>query len=84
MGIFDSELAEIKAGLTENDMVISTWSSELYEGSTVKLRDEKGETGTEGEIQTEEMTETENAGGEQPDSSSDALPLGPVTDTEEE
>lgn len=84
VGIFDSELAEIKAGLTENDMVISTWSSELYEGSTVKLQDEKGETGTEGEIQTEEMTETENAGGEQPDSSSDALPLGPVTDTEEE
>lgn len=41
VGIFDSNLAEIQSGLTESDLVISTWSSELYEGSTVKLKNEK-------------------------------------------
>ena len=41
VGIFDSSLAEIQSGLTESDLVISTWSSELYEGSTVKLKNEK-------------------------------------------
>lgn len=43
VGIFDSSLAEIQSGLTESDLVISTWSSELYEGSTVKLRSEETE-----------------------------------------
>lgn len=41
VGLYDSERAEILSGLEGDEMVISTWSSQLYEGSTVKL---KGET----------------------------------------
>ncbi len=52
VGIFDSNLAEIQSGLTESDLVISTWSSELYEGSTVKLR--SGETEGQADRQAEE------------------------------
>lgn len=83
VGIFDSELAEIKAGLTENDLVISTWSSELYEGSTVKLKDDSEGTGTDADMQTEETADKETDGREQPLSPSYALPLEPVADAEE-
>ena len=83
VGIFDSELAEIKAGLTENDLVISTWSSELYEGSTVKLKDDSEGTGTDADMQTEETADKETDGRGQPLSPSDALPLEPVADAEE-
>ena len=83
VGIFDSELAEIKAGLTENDLVISTWSSELYEGSTVKLKDDSEGRGTDADMQTEETADKETDGREQPLSPSDALPLEPVADAEE-
>lgn len=40
MGLYNTELAEIKSGLTAEDLVISTWSSQLYEGSTVNLKGE--------------------------------------------
>ena len=83
VGIFDSELAEIKAGLTENDLVISTWSSELYEGSTVKLKDDSEGTGTDADMQTEETADKETDGREQPLSPSDVLHLEPVADAEE-
>lgn len=43
VGLYDSELAEIKSGLTGDEMVVSTWSSQLYEGSTVNLREEESE-----------------------------------------
>lgn len=52
VGIYDSERAEIKAGLTGDELVISSWSSQLYEGSTVML---KG---------SSESSETEAAGPE--------------------
>lgn len=55
VGIFDSNLAEIQSGLTESDLVISTWSSELYEGSTVKLKNEKTD-------EQPDRQQTENAG----------------------
>lgn len=38
VGLYNTELAEIKSGLTADDLVISTWSSQLYEGSTVNLK----------------------------------------------
>lgn len=47
VGIFDSELAEIQSGLSDSDLVISTWSSELYEGSTVRLKEEETESAEE-------------------------------------
>lgn len=40
VGIYDSDKAEILSGLTYDDMVISTWSSNLYEGANVKLMDD--------------------------------------------
>lgn len=45
VGLYDSENAQILSGLSMDDMVISTWSSDLYEGATVQLRQEsEGET----------------------------------------
>lgn len=41
VGLYNTELAEIKSGLTADDLVISTWSSQLYEGSTVNLKGEE-------------------------------------------
>lgn len=38
VGLYDSEIAEIRSGLTADELVVSTWSSQLYEGSTVKLK----------------------------------------------
>jgi len=43
VGIYDSEYAEILSGLTADDLVISTWSSNLYEGAEVRLRDEEAQ-----------------------------------------
>lgn len=40
VGVYDSELAEIRSGLNADELVVSTWSSELYEGSVVKLKNE--------------------------------------------
>lgn len=40
VGLEDSEHAQIISGLSEDDMVVSTWSSNLYEGAKVSLRDE--------------------------------------------
>lgn len=40
VGVYDSELAEIRSGLDADELVVSTWSSELYEGSVVKLKNE--------------------------------------------
>ncbi|MCB7317339.1 efflux RND transporter periplasmic adaptor subunit [Lacrimispora sp. 210928-DFI.3.58] len=40
IGLYDSEYAEILGGLSADDLVVSTWSSNLYEGATVQLRGE--------------------------------------------
>ena len=62
-GIFDSEKTEVISGLTENDMVITTWSSELYEGAQVQLPSEAASEGGEAQTgeQEEETTQTEQA-----------------------
>lgn len=36
-GIYDSETMEVLSGLTPEDQVITTWSSELYEGAQVRV-----------------------------------------------
>ncbi|SCI44726.1 multidrug efflux system subunit MdtA [uncultured Clostridium sp.] len=43
VGLYDSEKAEILSGISEDDMVVSTWSSNLYEGARVQLREESGQ-----------------------------------------
>lgn len=39
-GIFDSDILEVKSGLSMDDMVVTTWSSELYDGAEVRLKGE--------------------------------------------
>lgn len=43
VGLYDSERAEIVSGLNGDEMVISSWSSQLYEGSKVNIKGETGE-----------------------------------------
>lgn len=57
VGIFDAEKTEVISGLTADDQVIVTWSSELYEGSQVELAgadETTGETADETEEQAAE------------------------------
>lgn len=37
VGLSDNEYSEIPSGITANDQVVTTWTSELYEGSKVTL-----------------------------------------------
>ena len=49
VGIYDAKKAEIRSGLNASDEVITTWSSELYEGSKVQIAEENaGEAGSTG------------------------------------
>lgn len=50
VGIYDSERAQIRSGITMDDMVITTWTSELAEGAAAELKEETAEAG---ETQTE-------------------------------
>lgn len=45
IGLEDSEHAEILSGLTGEEMVVSTWSNNLYEGAKIRLKDESQEEG---------------------------------------
>ncbi|MCD8222258.1 MAG: efflux RND transporter periplasmic adaptor subunit [Clostridiales bacterium] len=40
VGLYDDENAEIISGLETTDMVVSTWSSNLYEGANIRLMSE--------------------------------------------
>lgn len=42
VGLYDSQNAEILSGLSGDDLIVSTWSSNLYEGARVQLRGEDG------------------------------------------
>lgn len=56
VGLYDSEYAEILGGLEQDDMVVSTWSSNLYEGAVVQLKEE---TQKDTEAETQKDTEAE-------------------------
>lgn len=43
VGIYDSEYAEIRGGLSADDLVVSTWSSNLYEGAMIQLLDSENQ-----------------------------------------
>lgn len=38
VGLYDSDWIEIKSGLETEDRVLTTWSSELYEGTKVRIK----------------------------------------------
>ena len=47
VGIYDSERAEIVSGISEDNLVITTWTSELTEGALVTLKEAAAEAKTE-------------------------------------
>lgn len=54
VGIYDDKRIHITGGVQPEDLVICTWSSELFEGSTVRLATETAaETETEAETQAQ-------------------------------
>lgn len=53
VGIYDSENSQITSGLTTEDDVIVTWSSELFEGSQVEIFDAAAGTEDAGETAAE-------------------------------
>jgi RND family efflux transporter MFP subunit len=65
VGLADADYAEIQAGITAEDQVITTWTSELYDGSKVTLADASGEESqaADGASETEETgAETSGSG----------------------
>lgn len=66
IGIYDSTYAEVLSGLNEDDLVIETWSSNLYEGATVRLKESGTEEGTAEESTGEESIPEESAAEESP------------------
>lgn len=70
VGVFDAQTTEVKSGLTMEDDVIVTWSSELFEGAKVELASGQAAEGTEEtdgaeadgqDAQPEEAEQTEQA-----------------------
>jgi RND family efflux transporter MFP subunit len=65
VGLADADYAEIQAGITAEDQVITTWTSELYDGSKVTLAGVSGEESqaADGASETEETgAETSGSG----------------------
>ena len=50
VGLYDSERAEIISGLSGDEMVISSWSSQLYEGSKVNLKGKEAQAAADGTV----------------------------------
>ncbi|WP_333645562.1 efflux RND transporter periplasmic adaptor subunit [Lacrimispora sp.] len=63
IGLADDDYAEVKEGITAEDQVVTTWTSELYDGSKVTLAGGNGEE-TQAADNTAETAETEEAGAE--------------------
>ena len=55
-GIYDSNTMEVKSGLTEESMVITSWSNELMDGAEVVLASEETaeDQGEEADAQAED------------------------------
>ena len=49
LGLADQENVQVLSGVSAEDLVISTWSSNLYEGARVRLKDAEDENQTEDE-----------------------------------
>lgn len=64
VGLEDEEHAQILSGLSADDMVVSTWSSNLYEGAKIRLRDEV-QPGEEAQFREETQTGEKTQSGEE-------------------
>lgn len=49
IGLYDSEKAQVLSGINASDEIITTWSSELYEGSQVQKADANAAASTDSE-----------------------------------
>lgn len=66
VGLADNDYVEIKDGLAAEDQVVTTWTSELYDGSKVTLAGEAGQgTQTADDTAETEGTEAETSGAAQ-------------------
>ncbi|MDR1547327.1 MAG: efflux RND transporter periplasmic adaptor subunit [Hungatella sp.] len=59
VGLADNEYVEVQSGITAEDQVVTTWTSELYDGSKVTLAG-----GNESDSQTAQGTAEEGTGAE--------------------
>ena len=69
VGLYDSENAQILSGIKADDMVVSTWSSNLYEGADIRLKSdaEAADTAAGGEGQNGAPAgDGQDAGGQAP------------------
>lgn len=57
-GLYDSDWIEIKSGLSYDDMVLTTWSSELGEGTSVRLKETNASAENGPEATKEAVSET--------------------------
>ncbi len=53
VGIYDSERIEILSGIGPEEQVITTWSSELFEGARVQIAEDGAQTAQPGAAETE-------------------------------
>lgn len=57
VGLYDSDYIEVQSGLDADANVLTTWSSELYEGTVVRIKDD-----AEDETGASQTEESESAG----------------------
>lgn len=57
-GIYDASYIEIQSGLNGDEQVLTTWSSELYEGASARLKESEEPTETDGKTTVETVSET--------------------------
>ena len=63
VGLSDNEFIEVQSGISADDQVVTTWTSELYDGSKVTLVENSGNKPEAAEGTAEaEGTETEASG----------------------
>lgn len=60
-GLANNESVEVKSGLTKDSQIITTWASQLKDGSDVKLKGEETGTQQPENVETESGDEQENA-----------------------
>ena len=59
VGLADSEYIEVKEGINASDLVVTTWTTEFYDGSRVTLSENQTSEGQTSEAQTEAEGQTE-------------------------
>ena len=72
IGLEDEEYAQVVSGLSGQEMVVSTWSSNLYEGARIRLKDENAAEPAQAVSAQAEPAHTEPAQAELPPTEQEA------------